>query len=429
MFLPSPPSDTPRPARLQRLTYTAFIIGLGLLIAAGPATAQLPVADPFQAAAGGSLPAVEQREGIPSNPSGLSAAAGWQVVLSPLRIGLGLAPISGADLARAGDGVVSRSTREAWLRRLAGRPQRGSADLALGPIAIRRGPLALDVATTLTGRARLPADAVELILFGNAGRTGEPRDFRLDGSRLDGTAFTAVGLAWGIPATDQLSLGARIHANIGHGVLLTRDAGSVLDGEDATAALRLPTISSVGAVPGFGMGLDVGVTWTHDESRTGVAVHNAVSSFGWRDADLRYREAETLIEGEGVSSDFEARPLSDAPPTLRALLRRRRPARRIEVEHVRTLGDRVHLRLMIRERLEAGIAPGTPDARQLGLEWQAQPWLALATHSGSVEGDLRLGFGARMARGSWGVSGAWMLDRGDDRRGSTLAISMNWTMR
>lgn len=402
---------------------------MAMLGAGGRLAAQLPEPDPFQVAAGGTLPALGASAGIPANPAGLAGGSGWQLVASPLRIGLGLTPISGADLTRAGDGVLSREIREAWLRSLDGGPQRGTTDVALGPIAIRRGSVSFELASVGTGRMQLPADAVELILFGNAGRDGAARDLRLDGARLDGAALTTVGIAWGTRVSRQLSVGARLHASIGHGVLLTRDAGSVLTGGAATAALRLPTISSTGSSPGFGVGVDLGVTWTGSESRTGVSIQNAGSDFRWSDGDLRFREGETLIEGEGVASDFSARPVGEAPPALRALVRRLRPARRIEIEHVRALDGRLHLRVLLRQRLERGLAPSTPDARLVGLQWRARSSLALAAHAGSVEGDARVGAGARFGWGAWGVSGAWLLDRGDDRRGSTFGLSFNWELR
>jgi len=423
-------ADAPTPTRRRpraRLAPALPPSALLLLLSAGSVAGQLPAPDALQIAAGGDLSTSTAT--LASNPAGLAAAEGWQLVISPLRLGLGLSPITGADIARAGDGAVPRARREAWLARLDGRDQRGAVDLSLGPVALRRGNLALSIATTVVGATRLPADAVELILFGNAGRTGEPRDLRLTGASIDGAAFTTMGIAWGTRATAQLALGARLHASLGHGVVLTRDAGSVLTADDAAVELRLPTVTSTGATPGSGLGLDLGATWRTAGTITGVSLHNAASSFSWSASDLRYREGETLIEGSGVEADFDARPLAEAPPALRALLRRVRPARRLELEHVRPMAEGLHLRLTLRERLERGLAPGAPNARLVGIEWQVVESVTLATHTGAVEGDWRGGLGIAAALGAWGVSAAWLLDRGDDRRGSTLAMSLNWSGR
>jgi len=130
-----------------------------------------------------------------------------------------------------------------------------------------------------------------------------------------------------------------------------------------------------------------------------------------------------------VDSDFDARPVREAPPTLRALVRRLRPARRIEMQHVRVVSARVHLRLSVTERLERGLALGSPDSRLVGVEWKSSRSLALAAHTGAVEGDWRMGSALRVARGAWALSAAWLLNRGDDRRGSTVALSVTWSSR
>jgi len=417
-------------------------VAFALLLAAAPLRAQTTPPDAWGLARGGDLTHRGVGSGAdstprpagnatasPANPAALADGEGWAATLTPLRLTLGLTPITGRDLVRAGDGVLTRARREAWLRRLDGGVQTGVGEAIVGPLALRRGSWAVELATTAVGRTRLPADAVELLLFGNAGRSGTPRDFRLTDSALDGAAFTSIGVARGTRLTERLAMGVRGHATIGHGVLTTRDAGSVLSGDDATADVRLPTITSTGFAPGFGVGLDLGATWRGGGGTTGVVLRNAATTFAWSDDDLRLREGETLVEGEGVSSDFDARPVSEAPAALRALLRRLRPARRLEIEHVRPLTQGVHLRFVLRARVERGISPAAPDARLVGMSWDVSERLALAAHTGAVEGDLRLGAGARIRFGGWALSGAWALDRGDDREGSTLALTLGWSPR
>lgn len=412
-------------------------IAVVLLAAAAPATAQTGVGDARTLAAGGDLPvgAADRSEGagwgpassIPANPAGLAGGTGWRFAITPVHLDLSLGPVTGRDLARAGDGVLSRERREAWLDRVGEGEQRGRVDVTVGPIRVRRGNVALEVSTAVAGRTRLPADAVELLLFGNAGRDGEAGDFRLAGSALDGAVWTRVGLGIGLhPAPSdrpELAVGARLHATVGHALVVTRDAGSVAEGADAI--LRLPSISTAGGdvAPGFGVGLDLGVTWDGAGGRTGIVLHDAVSGFEWFASALRYRAGETLIRGEGIRSDFDPRPVSEAPATLRALARRVRPARRVEVEHVRRIGEALRLRLVVRERIERGTTVRR-DARLAGIEWRAGRRLDIAAHVGAVDGDARLGAGATLALGAWKLSAAWAVTRGDDRSGSALAVSI-----
>ncbi len=410
---------------------------IGLLLLAGLVTTPNPAlgqtADAWASAAGGDFPAPVATgvpTGFPLNPAGLTGGTGWEFLLTPARVGLSLGPITGRDIARVGGDVLSRGTREEWLARVGSGNQRGRARADIGPIAVRRGPVEIRASTTVVGTVRLPADAVELLLFGNAGLDGDPGDFRLTDSALDGAVFSTVGVAWGLrPAPDvvpELTVGTRLHATIGHGLVVTRDAGSLIVGDEATADLRLPTISTSGEglAPGFGMGMDVGVGWLGAGGSTGVSLINAVRTFAWSDADLRYRAGETLIEGAGVETDFGARPISDAPPTLRALARRLRPTRRIEFEHVRPVGERLHLRLTIREALERGLSPGPPDARLIGAEWRVGTAMDVAGHVGVVEGRPRVGSGLRVGFGAWSGAVAWLVDRGGGRTGSMISLSL-----
>lgn len=400
---------------------------LALVALAAPTTAQLPPADAWAIGAGGDLGIAQV--GVPSNPAALADASGWAGTLLPLHLGLGLGPITGRDLATAGDGSVSRARREEWLARVGEGGQQGRLDGVITPVAVRRGPVALQITTSVVGSTRLPPDAVELLLFGNAGRTGEAADLRLDGSALDGAAFSTASLAWGVSVTPRLALGVRGHATVGHGVLVTRDGGSVLDGESAGGDLRLPTLSSVGAAPGWGLGIDVGIRWRGARSVTGVALHNAASTFRWANSDLRFRPGQTLLEGNGVDTDFESRPATAGPAALRALVGRSAPAARLEVEHVREVGSAVRLRVAARERLERGVAPGRPDVALVGVERDGIGPVDIAAHAGTSGGALRVGGGIRTRGRTWSLGGAWLLERGGSRDGSTYGLSLSWRTR
>lgn len=419
----------PRP--LRSVLAAGLICVSGLATTASPVTGQ--VADAFASAAGGDLP--HATRGLPDlgfagNPAGLSGGEGWTALITPVRIGLSLGPITGRDVARAGGDVLSRQTRLDWLERVGSGDQRGTVAGGVGPLAVRRGALEFRMTTTLVGRVRLPGDAVELLLFGNAGRDGVPGDFSLTDAALDGAVFSTAGVAWGgrpaPEAVPQLALGGRVHATVGHGLVVTRDAGSLIDGGGATADLRLPTITSSGAgtVPGFGVGMDLGLRWEGAGGTTGVALYNAIRTFSWSDSALRYRAGETLIEGAGVDTDFEARPVTEAPRALRALARRVRPARRIEVEHVRAVHDDLILRTIIRETLERGLAPGPADARLVGIEWDVTSRFDIAGHVGTTDGRARFGSGLRGRAGNWSLALAWLVERGGERDGSCVSLSL-----
>lgn len=89
------------------------------------------------------------------------------------------------------------SEREGWLQTLNGNPFTAGATATVGTLALRLGSIGLSVDHTVLSTLAIPADAVEAALFGNAGRTGVPRDLDLTGGNASGAAWTTVRLGHG----------------------------------------------------------------------------------------------------------------------------------------------------------------------------------------------------------------------------------------
>src|SRR4051812_25364086 len=87
----------------------------------------------------------------------------------------GMDPISLGDLSQYSGVPVPNAVLNGWLARVR---QQGGQSLEAegsGSIAMSIGSLAFQLATTGYERGKLSPDAVEVLLYGNAGATGTPR--------------------------------------------------------------------------------------------------------------------------------------------------------------------------------------------------------------------------------------------------------------
>jgi len=420
-------------ARALRLTLTPVAL---TLCSAAPGIAQLPSTDALALGRGGEA-ALTPEAGLSGSPAALAGAQGWAGTILPFEARLGLGPITGRDLARTGDDALSAPLREGWLQRVERTgSQTGGLHTSITALALRRGNLSLQLSTVGTASMVLAPGAVELLLFGNAGRTGDPADLKLAGSVMEGALVSTAGIGWGVHLRPELSVGLRGHLSIGHAALVGRDGGTLLD-EDAGVAVRFPTLSGVEAGrAGFGVGLDAGVRWVTVRSATEITLYNAASTFEWSLDALEWRPGETLIRGNGVESDFDPRPGSTAPLLLRAQLGDMVPAARLEIEHIHQLSPNWSLRGTFREVLGEGLDLGRASLRAVGGEWsggRSEPGssapapFTFATHLGSTEGRLQMGIGGRVGLGGWLISAGWTGMRAKEVNSSLYAFSFSYS--
>src|SRR6185436_20920987 len=88
---------------------------------------------------------------------------------------------------------------------------------------------ALQVFAAVAGTTKLNPDAVEAMLFGNAGRTGTSRDMNLQGSSFSVGAFTTAGASYGISfGSDASRFGIGVTGKyiVGNALGIAEDQGS-----------------------------------------------------------------------------------------------------------------------------------------------------------------------------------------------------------
>lgn len=424
--------------RPRALRSGAGLVLAGVLALPGGLHGQLPPASPATAGtAASSMASARGASALAINPAALALPSGprWSLLFPSGSLQTGLDPVSGADLGRRSGETLSRDERVEWLERIssAGR-QRGQLSADVTGLAFSTGPVGIQVSTVATGRTRLEPDAAELLLFGNAGLTGEAGDFELAGSTLDLGVYSTVAATVALPlpfrlgeSADQgMGVAATLKYTEGNVLLVGRDGGSVFRGTPVEVDLRFPVIQSDSSLTpgrnGGGVGLDLGLAWEGGAWAAGVLIQNVVHTFAWNEAGLIYRPGEALFDAGDTSSDFDPRPLSGGPPGLRALVEDLRFTPRLSVGVAHGQGTSTTLTAAVQQQFGEGIALGPEHLVSVGLQHLPTPTLPLRAGLARVTDGWRGAVGGGVRLGMVEIQAAAVLQRGD--AGSTTQVSL-----
>ncbi len=122
------------------------------------------------------------------NPAGLAmpGSPGLSLAILPVRGGSGIGPVTLADVAEYDGVVLPDQVKAQWLERIAADGgERGNAAVDVTYLALSVGRIGVQLATSGYAASNIGPDAAELLLYGNAGRTGEPRPYTLSNSTMD----------------------------------------------------------------------------------------------------------------------------------------------------------------------------------------------------------------------------------------------------
>ena len=308
------------------------------VLAAATAGAQLPSASPAALGMGDNYTAVARGYGaVAWNPAnlGLSGNPRFSLALLGMRGSSDLGPVTGSDVARYQGLQLPNDVRDAWMQRIEDEGgEQGQIGAGITYVALSRGRFAVQVASAISGDANLAPDAMELLLYGNAGRTGTPRTTRLDGARITGAMTTTGAIAWAHPldlGIGRLSIGATAKYIVGNALVHGEDGGSYLAANASSVNIRFPIIlSDTGAGSpngnhGRGMGLDLGGAWQSGPLTAGLSLQNIVNTFRW-DASSFFYKPINIYNGADTSysASSVALPLDSAPSGIRDWLARQR---------------------------------------------------------------------------------------------------------
>lgn len=412
------------------------LLALPLLHPAAVA-AQLPVPD-ASALAHGELVSATARgyAAVAANPAGLGLSRRiFTATLLPVRGRAGLDPIRLGALAEWDGRDIPRRVREAWLDRVrnVGR-QQGSVHAGATAFALSDGRLGFQLATSAGGAVRLNPDAAELLLFGNAGLTGEPRPFDLEGSRADAWVVTTAAVAWGAPLGEvhggRLALGATLKLTVGNALWVARDLGSTVGEDPLEVRLAFPVLSrpggGLGLRDGGGLGLDLGVAWEGDRLLLGGQVRNAFNTFRWDLDDLVFRAGAALLGPDDSTTDFEERPAAEAPRELWIAARDLGFRPELSLGAGYRAGRTLLVSGGLHLRRRGGMEQGAAQRLGVAAAIRTAPWLSLRLSAGAVDGGRQIGGGASLHTGRLRVDVGVVEVRGGAHDGLGLGLSVGW---
>ena len=331
-------------------------------------------------------------------------------ILPSVSIRMGLAPVTLGDLAEYSGRTVPHPVRLDWLGSVAdagGQVGGGRADLTV--FAVRRGRFGLRWAAQARAEADLNADAAEVLLFGNSGRTGSPGTFAFDGSRLDAWSMSSVSLDAGATLADlrgssegrNLAVGATLSWTFGHALLSASDAGSRIDADPVVLQGVLPVVRSSGEpVTGGGPSLSLSAEWRRDRWTAVVQVKNLLSGFSWSPSDLEYRPGLVILGPDRSDTSNPIFPLGEAPASVRERIERFHLGRGMTVAGTRVVSAEARAALQAACTWSGPFTPGARCSGAVGIErgWHRRYRASAGAQLASGRVGLGLGGSLRVAR-------------------------------
>jgi hypothetical protein len=408
---------------------SAFGALLAVLTWAQPSSGQLPGASPATLGMANNYTVLARGfAAVGLNPAGLGMpeTSGFTLALFPIQMAQSLDPLTFSDFVDYEGVVVPASVKEDWLQQIAAaRGQIGSGTLEVTAFSFSWNNFGLQLSSVASGKANLNDAAAELLLFGNAGRTGEPGNFDLQGSGLNGYAVTTLGISAGFPIARRwapgveqgLSIGATLKQSWGHVLAFAEDAGTLVQSEPLGIDVKFPVIhpNTDGGdwSRGSGIGLDVGVAWERGPWAAAAVVQNLFHTFEWDLGELVYRPGEAVFDEDTNESDFDERPATEAPSSLQDKVRD------LTFKPVVVLGgaydafEKLTVTAEFRQRAGDGLDTSPKTHLGVGMEYRPTPSIPLRAGLAAITDGFQLGGGFGLILGPVHLGFAAMYQTGD----------------
>lgn len=413
----------------MRQAPTLFALAALLLPAATAAQVGNPL--PQALGMGGNYTALARGIGAPAwNPAGLGMPGSPRVsvTLLPFAHALGVGPVGLSNLAEYSGEYIPHEQRVQWLDRItASGGETGTVGTDLTFAALSIGRVAVSASSSVRGRVNMAPDVVEILLFGNAGLTGDPRDYTLTGSSFDASGTTTVAASTAIPVRltlgalpDQhFSVGATLKYTIGNFLLLGQENGSTLESRPLSVEVEFPMVNTRdGLNNGSGVGLDVGAAWQGGIFSAGAVVKNLINTFAWDSDALAYQQGRAVWNPDTTHTSFEEMPITEAPAAVTDRIDRlytfspvlaAGAAARV-LPYLTVTGD-------VRHALEENLDVGAQSHLGVGAELTVLPMVPIRAGLTVLSGGYQFSGGLGLKLGPIQLSGAAATrstDRGDD---------------
>ena len=252
------------------------------------------------------------------------------------------------------------------------------------------------------------------MLFGNAGRTGEPTDLSLDDASIESFAMSTAAMSFALPINSSVAVGLTGKYTFGHGLVVGNSSSGVFTSDPLAATVDFPLITScVDEIVctqepvngGSGFGLDLGAMIDLGGITVGASLQNVINNFAWDESTLGYRPGTVVLDVGSLDTEYDELPLEDAPEELRALIDdfTPKPAVRlgaaIDVSPMLTVTGDIHGRLS-----DTGIALEPDYSTGVGAELRLG-FLHLRGGATKISEGMQYGGGTSLVLGPVNLSG------------------------
>ena len=360
---------------------------------------------------------------ISMNPAGLAMpGSGFTLAIVPLQLRTGVDPITAKDIKDAGGTTISAQTKEDWLKRVGDSGgQSGTIGVDVSEIALAMGKIGFQASTVVGGDINLSPDIVQVLLYGNAGRTGQPANISLKGSTATVFAVTTGAVSLGIPlksASGSTAIGVAVKYSVGNAVLAGRDQGGQITSDPIKVDLKFPVVLPPQDNPelqnGSGIGLDVGFQTKRGKMAFGAAVQNVINTFKWDTSKLVYRPVTVLFDGTTSDSDTDEQPVTNAPAAVLEMIDAMKFKPVVSAGVGYDLSGQFTISGDFRNRLGDGMATEPKMHLGAGAEFRGLRVLHVRGGVAIITGGTEIGGGASLVLGPLlSVSAAGALRKGD----------------
>lgn len=404
---------------------------------AGPAMAQLPSPSTRALGMGDNYVAIARGyAAVAWNPAmlGQTGNPGASFALAPARLIYGLSPVTLKDIKNVQGQDVSVATREQWLTSIeSSGAENGTGGGDVSEFALQVGPLAVQLGTIARVASNLAPGAVELLLFGNAGRTGQPRTIAFSGSDIRMHVVSTLGVSLGIPIgrsdAGQSSIGITGKYVVGHGLLIGEDQGSTVTADPALN-VNFPVISTktsgtFNVNGGSGFGLDIGFATRRGKSTVAATVKNVINTFKWDVSNLEFRRGIAKFDTNNKDSDFDPLPFASAPQALKTLVDNAKYKPAIAAGLSIEASPRLTVAADLRTRTgETSMVEEPKLHAGIGAEMRVIPVIPLRAGVAFVTGGYEIGGGVGLNLGPLNLAGSVARRKDDSGTGTILMFTI-----
>ncbi len=375
---------------------------------------------------------------------GLDDSPAYSVAILPVGVQAGLDPVSLGDLKDFEGRTIPEATKNLWLARI--RSSGGQSVVAgarLTGISLAVGHFGFEASTLGRVRARLTEPAAELLLFGNAGRTGSPADLSLAGSSVQAWAVTTLGVSAGLPLdvrigrfSDQsFAVGATMTYYIGNALFLGRENDGSVSSDPLEVDVQFPMLQTDTAFSRFnngsGVGLDVGAAWVGGPWEAALAVRNLVNTFRWDLGGLFFRPGLVRFNQSSKLTDIDAVKARGTPAASELLAEAAN--QRFDPTLVAAVAYRAYRRVTVMGEVRRHLGNGmnVEPGSHVGIGIEARPLRVVVLRAGvaKITGGAQVGTGAAVAVGPASVSGAYLYQSGDPGHVSAAQLTISFGAR